>query len=110
VDGKGSDARFYEPCGVILDAEDNLYVADCRNNVIRVMSDNYVETLVGSGVKGSSDGIGKTATLSEPFAIALGKKGDLYVTGGPDNRIARVSLKTREVRTVCITTRARFYD
>ena len=53
TNGPPHKARFAHPCGLAIDAEGNLYVADCGNNRIRRVSpDGYVTTVAGSGVAG----------------------------------------------------------
>jgi DNA-binding beta-propeller fold protein YncE len=36
IDGPGTAARFWYPCGVALDSAGNVYVADTLNHTIRV--------------------------------------------------------------------------
>jgi len=48
ADGKGAAARFNRPCGLTVDRNKDLYVADNFNNTIRkVTPDGVVTTLAG---------------------------------------------------------------
>jgi len=74
-DGLGTVATFNAPCRIVLDDTGTLFVADYLNHAIRVVtigvSGVSVRTLAGSGVAGSSDGLGMLATFSGPAGIAL---------------------------------------
>jgi len=49
-DGQGMDARFYQPCGIVVDGEGNVLVADTQNHILRkVARGGAVSTLAGSG-------------------------------------------------------------
>src|SRR5436190_23630168 len=58
ADGTGSAARFYNPEGVAVETNGNVYVADTQNHTIRkVTPAGVVTTLAGSaGEAGSADG------------------------------------------------------
>ena len=46
VDGTGSTARFFAPCGLTLDEDDNVLVCDAGNNCIRKVTASGVVTTV----------------------------------------------------------------
>jgi hypothetical protein len=48
-DGTGSAARFRSPRGISIDANNNLYVADMGNNLLRRVTPDGVVTTVASG-------------------------------------------------------------
>jgi sugar lactone lactonase YvrE len=80
VDGTGSDARFYAPGGVAVDATGNIFVADTLNNTIRKITPaGLVTTLAGqAGVFGKADGTGANASFFYPLALAIDSTGNLY--------------------------------
>jgi DNA-binding beta-propeller fold protein YncE len=97
-DGLGRNARFDGPCGLALDRDGSLYVADCRNHRIRrVARDGRVSTVAGSD-QGYADGPAAEARFSLPTAVALGAPGELFVADTGNNRIRRIA--AGEVRTV----------
>ena len=94
-DGNRLEAGFYNPTGLCIDKEGNIYVADSYNFTIRKISTTgKVTTLAGDGVGGDfKPGQGKNATLREPRAIAVDSKGNIYVAqnGGRGNCVAKIT-------------------
>lgn len=90
-DGMGSEARFYNPSGVAVDSENNVYVADTFNYTIRKVTANGVVTTIGGapGIAGGVDGVGTSANFSYPSAVAVGTNGSLYVADAYNNRISK---------------------
>ncbi len=83
VDGPAETARFNDPSDVVVDSKGTLFVTDRLNHVIRkITPDGYVTTFVGDGKPGSTDGIGKGASLELPNRIAIDKEDNLYITEG----------------------------
>ena len=80
TDGENSVALFYEPWGLCVRSDGNVYVADTRNNKIRkVTPDGVVSTIAGSGNYGTSNGIGTAATFGNPTGIECDAFGNIYV-------------------------------
>ena len=93
ADGTGSAARFAFPCGIDLDREDNLYVADSDNYTVRQVSPSgVVTTLAGSaGLKGGTDGVGSAARFNHLAGVALDSAGNVYVADASNHTIRKVS-------------------
>jgi sugar lactone lactonase YvrE len=79
-----TQARFRGPQGLAIAPNGDLFVADTQNFTIRkIAADGTVTTLAGAaGAAGSSDGTGLQARFTEPRAIAIDKRGNLYVADG----------------------------
>ena len=94
-DGTGSAARFNYPCGVAVDTNGNVFVADTWNNSIReltpVGTNWVVTTLAGGGDLGSSDGVGSAAQLIHPCGVAVDRTGCVYVANTYDNTIRKIT-------------------
>jgi len=91
LDGQGSDARFNGPTGLVVDSEDNLYVADRGNHRIRKVSPSgEVTTFAGSTV-GFADGTGTDARFSAPWDLAIDGADNLYVVDANNNRIRKIT-------------------
>lgn len=87
-----SIASFNGPTGVAVDATGNIYVADYGNNEIRkISSAGIVSTLAGSGMQGSLNGIGNTASFNGPTSLALDPSGNIYVADDNNNQIRKIT-------------------
>ncbi|MEO6190785.1 MAG: T9SS type A sorting domain-containing protein [Saprospiraceae bacterium] len=93
-DGKGAEASFYRPTGICSDINGNIYVTDQYNNSIRKISpDGTVITLAGTGVPGSMDGPGVTASFLNPLGICIDKLGNIYVSDSENFKVRRIDPK-----------------
>ncbi len=90
VDGTGSAARFNSPQGLVIDAAENLYIADRSNHVIRKISPQGAVTVFAGrfGASGSTNGAATTARFNLPAGLAIDRTGNLYV-GDSGNRLIR---------------------
>ena len=92
LDGSGTNARFYYPRGVAVDASGNIYVADTNNNSIRKISTSgVVSTLAGNIQSGHADGIGVLASFNGPSGVACDALGNVYVADSNNNRIRKIT-------------------
>ena len=91
-DGQGMDARFYQPCGIVVDGEGNVLVADTQNHVLRkVARSGAVSTLAGSGEAGYADGIGAAAQFYEPWGVVVDAEGAIFVADSSNNCVRQVA-------------------
>ncbi|MBS0632361.1 MAG: hypothetical protein JSS11_10630 [Verrucomicrobia bacterium] len=93
ADGVGSNARFYQPMGVAIDAQGNLIIADTSNHAIRkVTPDGRVTTLAGlPGHFGNKDGQGQTARFNKPKGVAIDRVGNIVVADTGNLTVRRIS-------------------
>lgn len=114
IDGKDTTARFYTPCGVSIDEQGNVYVADARNHRIRKIDTNgNVTTLAGTGeggvnTGGFKDGSAGTSQLNTPTEVCAGKNGEVYFSDTYGNRIRKIY--KGEVSTIAGSGKAGFAD
>ncbi len=91
TNGVGTEATFWGPRGVAVDRSGNVYVADTNNHMIRkIDNEGRVKTLAGSGVVGSDDGRGVTASFNGPTGIALDEDGNVYVADRENELIRKI--------------------
>jgi arylsulfatase len=114
-DGTGSQARFFAPCGMAIDGDDNLYVADAENHRIRKITPRgVVTTLAGHGASGKAgrgfaDGPAATSRLNTPTEVFVTMDGTVYFSDTYGNRVRKISPRGI-VSTVAGTGRAGLRD
>lgn len=92
VNGTGTGASFYYPCGVVADNQNNIFVADTYNQCIRKITPaGVVSTFAGSGSTGTADGTGTAASFSQPFGLAIDASNNLYLTDRTNQRIRKIT-------------------
>jgi DNA-binding beta-propeller fold protein YncE len=114
VDGVGSQARFYWPTGVAVDAAGTTaYVAESGGGcAIRQvdLATGTATTLVG-GTCGYADGIGSAARFQAPTGIAVTGDGTVaFVADQNSHTIRRIDLASRTVTTLAGLAFAYGYD
>lgn len=94
TDGTATAARFDHPTGIALDPNSgDLYVADTVSNKIRrITQQGVVTTIAGSGVSGSADGTGTSATFNTPTGIAVDSNGHVFVAEYASGKIRKITV------------------
>lgn len=87
--GPAKDAQINNPHFLAVDAEDNLYITEYFNCVVRKVDakTQIISTYAGIGGACGYNGSNRpanTATLSAPQGVAFDGKGNLYVAEGDD--------------------------
>ncbi|MBN4080473.1 hypothetical protein JYT31_02300 [Beggiatoa alba] len=92
--GPATTASLYNPTGVAIAENGDIYIADTRNNRIRrVDSRGIITTVAGiAGTRGyNGDGIPATsARLNLPESIAIAPDGTLYLSDEHNERVRRI--------------------
>ena len=92
ADGIGTAASFSSPCGLAVDGDGNVLVADYGNHRIRKISPNgVVTTLAGSGEDDFADGIGTAASFCSPCGVAVDGDGNVLVADFLNDRLRKIS-------------------
>ena len=105
--GPATAAEFSSVINVALDPKGkNLYVADIENRRVRRidLGSGVVTTVAGNGTKGApADGAdAKSAPLVDPRAVAITKKGEIYILERSGHALRFVDAKGK-IRTVAGT-------
>ena len=107
VDGSFEESKFYYPYDIVLNSStEELYVSDCCNHVIRVISlkNRRVSTLCGTPQQeGYENGIHNQSKFKYPGGLGLDINSNcLYVTDGDNQVVRRISLSGEvRVSTLC---------
>lgn len=90
--GPATQARLYSPADVAVGPDGSLYIADRGNyNVRKVRPDGVISTVAGNGdYRFSGDGGLATQAGMEPYGVAVGSEGELYIADRANSRIRRV--------------------
>lgn len=92
ADREGDLAMFNHPHGVAVDSENNVYVADAHNNVIRMVTpDGIASTVAGNGNDGFVDGPATDAEFYVPIGITIDKEGNILVGDEGNSSIRKIS-------------------
>ncbi len=109
-DGQDTSARFYTPCGLTIDLQGNIYVADAYNHRIRKIDPSrMVTTLAGSGPTGQGmggyqNGSFGTAIFNTPTEVFFDTvQNTLYISDTFSSRIRAADLATSTVSNVAGT-------
>jgi uncharacterized protein (TIGR03437 family) len=95
--GPATSAVLNNPTALALDAAGNLYIADVRNNRIRMVTPSgTISTVAGSGQSGYSGdgGPATSAALNSPLGLAADATGNLFIADTVNNRVRKVSKGT----------------
>jgi sugar lactone lactonase YvrE len=104
-DGPATRAMFYEPHGLLISNDQQMYIADTHNNRIRKidLETGRITTMAGTGESqfGGDGGPAVRAKFVGTYAISLNREQNrLYVADLHDHRIRMINLKTGIITTV----------
>ncbi|MCU1323157.1 MAG: repeat containing protein [Acidobacteriaceae bacterium] len=93
--GPAIAAKLNQPYGLTFDANQNLYIADTGNNVLRkvVLASGTITTVAGTGVPAylGDGGPAVAAQLNTPWGLSFTPDGSIYIADLNNNVIRRIS-------------------
>lgn len=92
-DGPGDAARFYNPSGMAVDSDGNVYVADTNTSTIRkITPTGVVTTLAGTAhAIGSTDDAGPAARFNRPSGVVVDGDSNIYVADQQNHTIRKIT-------------------
>ena len=86
--------QLAHPCGIALDHNGNLYIADAGDNRIRMINPTgYISTVAGAPIQGfaGDGGLATFADLDTPESVAVDSQNNLYFADTMNNRIRKLT-------------------
>ena len=105
--GQAQNAGLSVPLGMSLDNNDNLYIADYGNNMVRRIDaqTGEISTVAGTGHRGfSGDGeLAVFAHLNRPYNVFADDDGGLFISDAGNHRVRHVDLASGVITTIAGT-------
>ncbi len=99
--GAATSAKLNEPTSVAVDSNDNVFVADSENSLVRkITPGGIISTYAGGGGSLGDGGPATSAQLAFAFSIALDKYNNLYIADAGNFRVRKVTASTGIINTV----------
>jgi len=101
--GPATSAHLFYPYSVFVDTNNNVYIADRANQVIREVTNGIINTIAGVGGKagyGGDGGLAVDAFLYNPSGVATDPAGNVFIADYNNCRIREVVAATGIINTV----------
>jgi len=81
--------------------DDRMYIADTKNQRIRMIANGIIATIAGNGIQGygGDGGQATDAMLNNPNSVALDSNGNVYISDYDNNIIRKVDMTTGIITT-----------
>ena len=99
--GPATSAQLYSPESVFVDANNNVFIADTTNHVIREVQSGTITTVAGSNVSGygGDGGPATSAKLYFPYGVATDGAGNIFIADTYNFRVRVVNAQTKTIST-----------
>lgn len=109
VNGPALSATFHFPEDIAFDKNDNFYITDVLNKVIRRLNAGQVSTFAGTGDFDIVNGNSTAAKFKSPYSVTVDGNGNVYSSDDNDPRIRKIT-PSGEVTTYAGTAISGFAD
>lgn len=107
-DGDGLHSQFYCPYGICISYDDKIYVTDTHNHCVRMIHQEKVTTVAGTGSPGLQDGPVMDAQFNGPRGICISNDEIIYVADYNNHGIREID--HGQVKMIAGTGRSGFQD
>ena len=104
--GPATSAQLYQPTGVAVDSNGNLYIADTGNSRVRMVNTSgTITAFAGNGTRGCiGDSTAATgAELNSPVGLAADAAGNIYIADDGGCNIRAVNTQTGSITVLGVT-------
>ncbi len=100
--GAAALARLNFPSAVAVDAGGDVYIADTKNNRIRIVTAGAIHTYAGNGAAGyaGDNGAATASKLNSPTGLAIDANGNVLISDSLNNRVRSVAIGSRVITTI----------
>ncbi|MEI6653274.1 MAG: choice-of-anchor D domain-containing protein [Verrucomicrobiota bacterium] len=103
INDTGTSARFDNPVALAVDGNDNLYVTDQNNHMIRKVTPfGVVTTVAGTGTAGADNGNSTVARFNAPTGLMVALDGSLAVADTDNDLLRRIDIKPPTVTATAV--------
>lgn len=103
------ETEFYLPQDMTIGPDGNLYILDWNNHRVRVIEDDKVHTIIGTGSLGDApDGPALDTSLNHPTHISFSPTGELILAAWHNSKVVSYDFTARTVTAVCGTGKRAF--
>jgi hypothetical protein len=94
-DGKGALAAFDNPFALVVDGNENIFIADAYNHAIRAINvgKDEVTTMAGGSFFGYKDDEGEKALFLSPLGLTINPEGNVLVADTGNSVIRKIKKK-----------------
>jgi DNA-binding beta-propeller fold protein YncE len=104
---KADIAQLNGPAGLAIDKDNNIFIAEMHNHVIRKIDarTRIITTVAGCGLKGfaGDDGLAVHAKFNGPLGVSVDTNGNIFIADFFNQRIRKVNARTGIINTIAGT-------
>ncbi|MCA9537396.1 MAG: hypothetical protein KC620_00830 [Myxococcales bacterium] len=95
---------LYLPQDVTTVGDGSFYILDWNNHRVRLMADNTIRTIIGTGYLGDApNGLAVNSSLNHPTHVTIGPDEKLYIAAWHNSKVLRYDPRTETVEAICGT-------